>query len=106
VSIRDLMTSHRTTARAGETIRGAARLIDAAHGKVLLARERDGLFGVLPDWDVISAAADGGAPEAEFVRNDMLVKHVAVMVQSMSGDGTSGPDGVSAGDVVSSVNDG
>jgi hypothetical protein len=51
VSIRDLMTIHTPTARRGETILGATRLIDAAHGKVLLARDR--LMGVL-DWDVIS----------------------------------------------------
>ena len=51
--MRDLMTIHTATARPSETILGATRLIDAAHGKMLLARDR--LMGVLTDSDVISA---------------------------------------------------
>ena len=76
--VRDLMTSDVPIARLEDTVRAAARLMDEAHVKVLPVCEGDRLAGVLTDWDVISAVADGGAPDDEFVRNYMSVNVVAV----------------------------
>jgi CBS domain-containing protein len=76
--IRDLMTTGVPIARPEDTVRDAARVMDGAHVKVLPVCEGDRLMGVLTDWDVISAVADGGAPDTEFVRDYMSVNVVSV----------------------------
>jgi hypothetical protein len=62
----------------GGHVREAGRLMDEAHVKVLPVCEGDRLMGVLTDSDVISAIADGGAPDTEFVRDYMSTNVVAV----------------------------
>lgn len=76
--VRDLMTTNVPVARLDDTVRDASRLMNEAHVKVLPVCEGDRLVGVLTDWDVISAVADGGAPDTEFVRNYMSVNVVTV----------------------------
>jgi CBS domain-containing protein len=76
--IRDLMITGVPIARPEGTVRDAARLMDHAHVKVLPVCEGDRLMGVLTDSDVICAVADGGAPDAEFVRDYMSVNVVVV----------------------------
>jgi CBS domain-containing protein len=78
VRIRDLMTADVTIARLDDTVRDAARLMYEAHVKVLPVCEGDRLMGVLTDWDVVSAVADGGTPDTEFIRDYMSVNVVAV----------------------------
>ena len=78
MSMRDLMATGVPVARPEGTVREAARLMDEAHVKVLPVCEGDRLMGVLTDSDVISAIADGGAPETEFVRDYMSTNVVAV----------------------------
>jgi CBS domain-containing protein len=78
MSVRDLMTTDVPIARLEDTVRDAARLMDATHVKVLPVCEGDRLVGVLTDWDVICAIADGGTPDTEFVRNYMSVDVVTV----------------------------
>ena len=78
MSVRDLMTTDVPIARLENTVRDAARLMDARHVKVLPVCEGDRLVGVLTDWDVICAVADGGTPDTEFVRNYMSVDVVTV----------------------------
>jgi CBS domain-containing protein len=76
--IRDLMATDVPIVRSEETVRDAARRMDEMHVKVLPVCEGDRLMGVLTDSDVISAVADGGAPDTEFVRDYMSVNVVAV----------------------------
>ena len=76
--VRDLMTTDVPIARLEDTVRAAARLMDEAHVKVLPVCEGDRLMGVLTDSDVISAIADGGAPDTEFVRDYMSTNVVTV----------------------------
>jgi hypothetical protein len=71
VSMRDLMTIHTPTARRGETILGATRLIDAAYGKMLFARNR--LVGVL-DWDVISGRRNGRVGRRQGGRRPVILQ--------------------------------
>jgi CBS domain-containing protein len=78
VRIRDLMTAEVPIARLDDSVRDAARLMYEAHVKVLPVCEGERLMGVLTDWDVISAVADGGAPNTVFVRDYMSVNVVAV----------------------------
>lgn len=76
--IRDLMITDVPIARPEDTVRDAARLMEDAHVKVLPVCEGARLMGVLTDSDVICAVADGGALDAEFVRDYMSV-NVAVV---------------------------
>jgi CBS domain-containing protein len=76
--IRNLMSTDVPMARSEETVRDAARRMDEAHVKVLPVCEGDRLVGVLTDWDVISAVADGGSPDIVFVRDYMSVNVVTV----------------------------
>jgi CBS domain-containing protein len=78
MSVRDLMTTDVPIARRDDSIRDAARLMDATHVKVLPVCEGARLVGVLTDWDVICAVADGGTPDTEFVRNYMSVDVLTV----------------------------
>ena len=78
MSVRDLMTTDVPIIRLKDTIRDAARLMDATHVKVLPVCEGDRLVGVLTDWDVICASPDGGTPATGFVRNCMSVDVVTV----------------------------
>jgi CBS domain-containing protein len=76
--MRDLMATGVPVVRPEGTVREAARLMDEAHVKVLPVCEGDRLMGILTDSDVISAIADGGAPDAEFVRDYMSTNVVTV----------------------------
>ncbi len=62
MSVRDLMKTDVPTGRLEDTVRDAARLMDETHVKLLPVCEGDRLVGVLADWDVICAVADGGFP--------------------------------------------
>jgi CBS domain-containing protein len=72
------MTTEVPIARPEDTVRDAARMMCERHVKVLPVCEGARLAGVITDWDVISALADGGAPDTELVRNYMSVNVVAV----------------------------
>ena len=74
----DLMDTDVPVARLEDTLRAAARLMHERHMKLLPVCEGARLMGVLTDWDVLSAIADGGAPESVFVRDYMSVNVVAV----------------------------
>jgi len=74
----DVMTTDVPIARPEETVRDAARRMDDAHVKVLPVCEGDRLMGVITDWDVISAVADGGPPDTVFIRDYMSVNVVVV----------------------------
>ena len=76
--IRDVMSADVPIAQLEDTVRDAARLMHQADVKVLPVCEGGRLMGVLTDWDVISAIADGGAPDTEFIRDYMSVNVVAV----------------------------
>jgi CBS domain-containing protein len=76
--IRDLMSTDVPIVRPDETVRGAARRMAETHMKLLPVCEGERLMGVLTDWDVICAIADGGAADTVFVRDYMTVNVVAV----------------------------
>jgi CBS domain-containing protein len=78
VNVRDVMTTEVPIAQPEDTLRDAARMMEQRHVKVLPVCDGARLAGVLTDWDVISAIADGGAPDFELVRNYMSVNVVAV----------------------------
>lgn len=78
MSVRDLMNTDVPTGRLEDTVRDAARLMDETHVKLLPVCEGDRLVGVLADWDVICAVADGGVPDNVFVRSYMSVDVVTV----------------------------
>jgi CBS domain-containing protein len=78
VIVRDVMSTDVPITGLDDTVRDAARLMSGTGAKLLPVCDGARLVGVLTDWDVISAVADGGAPDGEFVRNYMSVNVVAV----------------------------
>ena len=75
--IGDLMTTDVPIASPQDSVRDAARRMAEAGVKALPVCDGDRLTGIITDWDVTRAVADGGAPDAQLVKEFMTAELVA-----------------------------
>jgi CBS domain-containing protein len=84
--IGDLMTTDVPIVSPQDSVRDAARRMAEAHVKALPVCDGDRLTGIITDWDVTRAVADGGEPDAQLVSDHMTADVVAATPDTQVGE--------------------
>jgi CBS domain-containing protein len=82
----DLMTSDVPTVGPGDRILDLARRMIEAGVKAVPVCDGDRLAGIITDWDVTRAVADGGSAESQLVRDYMTADVVNASTDAQLGE--------------------